>query len=126
MANFDAETLAAAGQIREIGFTTAGRQSGEPRQVTMWISTDGRRLFIRSGAGLERNWVRNLLASGRGVLHLGGRDIPVQARHVTDPSEARAVSGYVAAKYGSNFGPSAPDAPLQPGEQATFELLPDA
>src|SRR5690348_1609355 len=124
MASFDRETIAAAQAAREVQLTTWGRQTGQPHQGTIWIASDGERLYVRSGVGLGRNWARNALAGGRAVLHLAGQDIPAQVRHVTDPAEARAVSTYYAAKYGPDYGPSAPDEPLKPGEEATFELLP--
>jgi hypothetical protein len=125
MATFAAETLAAAAREREVELTTRGRVSGQPRRVTIWIWGDGQRLFIRSGGGMGRDWPRNLVTSGRGVLHLAGRDIPVRARHVTDPTEARAGVAMVNAKYHTSLQPSPADGPLSPAESATFELTPE-
>src|SRR3954454_2111072 len=87
MASFDPATVAAAQATREIQLTTWGRSTGQPHRGALWIPSAGERLFIRSGAGVGRNWVRNVLAGGRALLHLGGRDIPVRVRHVTDPTE---------------------------------------
>ena len=127
MSGFSPAVLAAAAREREVGLTTFGRRSGAPGRVTIWVSpsADGQRLFIRSGQGLRRDWPQNLLASGRGVLHVGGFDVPVAARHVTDPAEARAVTELVAAKYGAAADRAAPGAPPPPAESATFELVPD-
>ncbi len=125
MAGFDQDTLDAAAQEREVDLTTWGRKTGKPVRITLWIWGDGRRLFVRSGGGLSRDWPRNLLAKGRGILHLDGKDIPIRPRHVTDPLEARACSAMVVQKYGTGVQRSSGEEPLTPGEQASFELLPD-
>jgi hypothetical protein len=121
---FDEAMLALAAKQREIGFTTFGRRSGQEHRNILWLATDGRRLFIRSGKGLIRQWPRNLLAGGTGVLHLEGYDVPVRGRLVAEESEARDVSRRYHEKYGDAINPSAPDEPLTPGEQSTFELVP--
>ena len=104
--------------------TTTGRTSGKPRKVTIWITTDGERLYIRSGAGLGRDWPQNLVAKGEATLRLGGRDLDVTPRHVTDESEARSTSQLARKKYGSYVKPSKPGEPLTKGETAVFELIP--
>jgi len=123
---FRPDVIAAAAREREVWLSTYGRKSGKPRQVTVWISTDGRRLFVRSGGGLARHWPQNLLARDQGVLHLAAAEVPVRARHLSSPEEARAVSELVRRKYGWRVKRSRPGRPLTPGEQATFELLPDS
>jgi hypothetical protein len=80
---------------------------------------------VRSGQGVKRDWPRNVLANGRGILHVDGRDVPVRARHVTDPAEARAGAAMVQRKYAMASTGSAEGEPLTPGEQATFELTPE-
>jgi deazaflavin-dependent oxidoreductase (nitroreductase family) len=122
---FDPATVSAAETEREISLTTFGRKSGKPSRRIMWITTDGPRLYIRSGQGLVRDWPQNLLANGRAVLHIGDRDVPVRARHVSDPTEARASYAAVKRKYNVERNPSQGDEPLTPAEQATFELLPE-
>ncbi len=124
MAEFTPEMLEAAGKQREVQLVTTGRKSGEPRRVVIWLTIDGRRLFIRSGGGLTRHWPQNLLAGGPAALQLPTVEVPVRGRHVTDPGEARAISEYVARKYGASVRRSREGEPLTPGEQATFELLP--
>jgi len=125
MAAWDRETFELAMREREVDLTTYGRKTGQPRRMTIWIWGGDGRLFIRSGGGLGRDWPRNLLARNEGILHLAGRDIPVLARHVTDPAEARACTELVAAKYGPNVTRSGDPNTLTPGETATFELTPD-
>ena len=125
MAGFDRDVLEAAMQEREVELTTYGRRTGRLSRRILWIWGDGERLYVRAGGGLERDWPRNLLAHGRGVLHLAGRDVPVRARHVTDPVEARAGAGLISRKYGVVREPSPEGGPLLPAEEATFELTPD-
>jgi deazaflavin-dependent oxidoreductase (nitroreductase family) len=114
---------AAAGE-REVKLTTYGRKSGKPSDVTIWIVTDGNRLFIRSGQGMVRQWPQNLVARGEGLLHLGDLEVKVKPRRVTDPAEARASSALYTNKYGQAVKASKSDEPLTLGEQASFELIP--
>ncbi len=125
MTGWDRATLDAAAREREVELTTYGRATGKPSRVTLWIWGDGERLYLRSGGGMGRDWPQNILASGHGILHLAGRDIPVRARHITDAAEARAGAAMVNRKYETTNTPSATDEPLTPAEQATFELTPD-
>ena len=118
------EVLEAAAHQREVRLTTYGRKTGKPVRVTVWISTDGNRIFVRSGGGLRRHWPQNLMARGEALLELGRKSVKAKPRHVTDPDEARAVSQLVRKKYGFMVKASKPGGPLTQGEQATFELLP--
>ena len=124
MAAFSRDVLEAAGREREVRLTAPGRKTGKPRRVTIWITTDGDHLFIRSGGGMKRDWPQNLEAAGEGELGLGGLKVKVKARHVTEASQARAVSWLARTKYGSQIKPSQSNEPLTLGERATFELLP--
>ena len=124
MAAFSRDVLDAAAKEREVGLITRGRETGKPHRVTIWISTDGKRLYIRSGGGMTRDWPQNLAAAGEAELDLGGKKVKVKARHVTEPDEARMAAGLARAKYGPNVKASNPSEPMTAGEQATFELLP--
>lgn len=124
METFDPKVIASAGSEREVTLTTRGRKTGRPVGVTIWVSTDGERLFIRSGGGLHRQWPQNFLAQGEATLEVGGQKVTVRPRHVTDAAEARRISHVVREKYGSFVKPSQAGEPLTPGELATFELLP--
>ena len=124
MGSFGDDVLKAAAREREVRLTTIGRRSGKERRVTIWITTDGSRLYIRSGQGLRRQWPQNLLARNEGELQLRKLRVEVKPRLVTDPTQARAVSALYTKKYGSSVRASKPNQPLTPGEQATFELIP--
>lgn len=114
----------AAAQEKEVILTTYGRKTGKPRKVTIWIATDGKRLFIRSGQGFRRDWPQNLMARGESELRIGGQAVKVRPRHVLDAEETRAVSRLVRAKYGIIVKTSQGSEPLTDAEQATFELIP--
>ena len=122
---FDPSILDAAAREKEIELTTFGRKTGNPSRRIMWISVVGDRLYVRSGLGMTRDWPKNLQANGRAVLHLDGKEVPVRARHVTDPEEARAMHAPVKAKYDAERPSSKGDEPLTPSEQAVFELTPE-
>ena len=124
MAQLKSDFIEAAGREREVTLTTFGRKSGKEHRVTIWIVTDGSRVYIRSGQGFRRHWPQNLMARQQGGLRLGTTTITVEPRHVTDPAEARATSALYGPKYGASVKPSKPDQPLTPGEQASFELIP--
>jgi deazaflavin-dependent oxidoreductase (nitroreductase family) len=114
-----------AAEEKEVEFTTFGRKTGKPSRKIIWITNREGRLYIRSGLGLTRDWPQNLLANGRGILHVAGHDVPVKARHVTDPVEARAMHAPVKQKYNAERPSSTGNEPLTPSEQAVFELVPD-
>jgi deazaflavin-dependent oxidoreductase (nitroreductase family) len=121
VAGFAPHVLAAAATEREIELTTYGRRTGSAHRKVLWLSTDGTRLFVRSGGGPGRDWPRNLLARPEGVLHVGGHDVPVGARHL-DPAEARSVTELVIRKYGDAVQRAPEGSPPTPAERATFEL----
>jgi deazaflavin-dependent oxidoreductase (nitroreductase family) len=122
---FDPSLSATAATEKEVELTTFGRKTGAPSRRIMWITARDGRLYVRSGLGLDRDWPRNLLANGRATLHIAGQDIPVRARHVTDPAEARAMHAPIKQKYDAERPSSTGDEPLTPSEQAVFELTPD-
>ena len=124
VSTFSQDVIDAAKNDREVTFTTFGRKTGKPYDVTIFVVTDGHRLFIVSGQGMARQWPQNLAARGDGVLQLGGLAVHVKSRHVIDPGETRMVSELYGSKYGPRFGPPQPGEPPRLSEQATFELIP--
>jgi hypothetical protein len=124
MSTFNQDVIDAAKREREVRLTTFGRKTGKPSDVTIWVVTDGKRLFIRSGQGMVRQWPQNFVERGEAVLHLGNLEVKVKPRPLTDPSEARGSSALYTRKYGESVKASKPDEPLTLGEQASFELIP--
>jgi hypothetical protein len=125
MASFDPAVTAAVQAEREVELTTYGRITGAPSRRVLWAYGDDERVFVRSGGGLGRDWPRNLLANGRGILHVAGMDVPVRAVHLTDIEAARRAGHLGRAKYGENFRVTTGADDPAPGEQATFQLVPD-
>ena len=121
----DHDLVSAAATAPEVDLTTFGRKSGRPSRRTIWITTDAQgRMHIRSVLGVVRDWPQNLLANGRAILHVDGKDFPVVARHVTDRAELLASRDAVKAKYGAEVPTSQAGRPPTSPEQATFELVP--
>jgi hypothetical protein len=124
VSKFPSDVLEAVANEKEVRLTTYGRSTGKESSVTIWIVTDGDKVFIRSGQGLVRHWPQNLLKRPEGTLQLDGKAVRFKARHITDATEARSSSKLYGPKYGAFVKPSKEGDPLTPGEQAAFELLP--
>ena len=124
MSKFPSDVLEAVANEKEVRLTTYGRSTGKESSVTIWIVTDGHKVFIRSGQGLVRHWPQNLLKRPEGTLQLDGKAVRFKSRHITDAAEARNSSKLYGPKYGAFVKPSKEGDPLTPGEQAAFELLP--
>jgi deazaflavin-dependent oxidoreductase (nitroreductase family) len=125
VSQFPKDILQAIAMEPEVGLMTYGRKTGKESTVTVWIVTDGDKVYIRSGAGMKRHWPKNLLARPEGKLHMDGRLVAFRSRHVTNPREARHSSTLYDPKYGpSPVKPSRAGDVLTPGEQAAFELMP--
>jgi hypothetical protein len=122
---FSPELIEAARTEREAELTTYGRRTGRPSRRTLWFTTDGERIYVRSGGGMGRDWPRNLATVGRGVLHVAGRDVPVRSRQIADVDDARRVGRIIQAKYGPQVRVTSGDEEPTPGETASFELLPE-
>ncbi len=89
---------------------TTGRVSGEPRETEIWFAVDGDRLFILSGGGLEKDWVKNFQRHPQVRFRVGEAWVSGTARVVTDPEEEARARRMVSGKY-YGFDPDG-DAPL--------------
>ena len=124
MKQFPKDVLDLVANEKEVRLTTHGRKTGKESSVTIWVVTDGDKVYIRSGQGLKRHWPKNLLARPEGTLQLDGKVVQFKSRHISDPTEARHSSKLYGPKYGPTVKPSNESDPLTPGEQAAFELTP--
>jgi deazaflavin-dependent oxidoreductase (nitroreductase family) len=88
------ETIASAmtrGGIADV--TTTGRKSGRARRTEIYFHHFDDRYFLTGKAG-ARDWVANLNVDPEFTLHLKRgitADVPVVARHVTDPGERERI-----------------------------------
>lgn len=75
---------------RTIELTTVGRKTGLPRRIEIWwFHIDGR--FVITGTPGRRDWLANVVADPRVIVHIDGMDIPARARVVTDTEFRRRV-----------------------------------
>jgi deazaflavin-dependent oxidoreductase (nitroreductase family) len=76
-----------------VDITTTGRKSGLARRIEIWmVDVDGR--FFITGTSGPRDWLANLVAQPRLVVHLKRRrhvDLPAVATPVEDAEVRRAV-----------------------------------
>jgi len=80
--------------IQTVEITTIGRRSGQPRRIETWrYRADGR--YWLTGSPGARDWYANLLAHPEFTLHVGGLDLPVRGRPVTDPDERARIFGAI-------------------------------
>lgn len=76
----DREALASH---QTIDITTFGRQTGEPRRIEIWwFRVDDR--FVITGTPGRRDWLANLAADPRLIVHVDGLDLEATATLVDD------------------------------------------
>jgi deazaflavin-dependent oxidoreductase (nitroreductase family) len=88
----------------ECRLITTGRTSGEPREIRIWFSSNGDRVFLLSQDQERAHWVRNIVADPQVTLHIGQRAFSGVARVLdrSDPDDALARDTF-AAKYGTKY-----------------------
>ena len=92
----DARAIAAPEEIQ----LTTRRQDGTLRKTrTIWIVSDGDRVFIRSTNGRTADWFRAAITAGNGQVIAGGTTYDVVFRETKDGDLARVDAAY-RAKYG--------------------------
>ena len=69
--------------IRTIEISTVGRRSGRPVRIEIWWFHFERRFLITGTPG-PRDWLANLQADPRMIVHALGEDLPAIARPLTD------------------------------------------
>jgi deazaflavin-dependent oxidoreductase (nitroreductase family) len=80
MNRFDVDRLASQ---RTIDLTTFGRRTGLPRRIEIWwFHVDGR--FVITGTPGRRDWLANVNAHPKVVIHVDGLDLPATVRTITD------------------------------------------
>lgn len=83
-----------------IDLTTYGRTSGLPRRIELvFHAIDGRVILSGMPRARPRDWLLNIRAHPRVVLHLKGvvtADLPATAREITEPGERHQLLDRVA------------------------------
>jgi len=91
-----------------VDITTTGRRSGERRRIEIWmLDIDGR--FFITGTPGRRDWLANLAADPRLVVHLKRRahaDLQATATPLTDESIRRFVLEHPSAHWYRGQRPS--------------------
>lgn len=87
---------------------TIGRVSGEPRETEIWFGYERGMIYILSGGGLAKDWVRNFRKTPRVRFRVGETWVSGTARVVDDPLLAARIRRVVAGKY-YRFDPDGDD-----------------
>jgi hypothetical protein len=69
------------------------------RVIGIWAVVVERRVFVRSWSVKPRSWYRTFLEDPRGVIHIGGRELPVRAVRTRSERLKGAVSRAYLEKY---------------------------
>ena len=84
----DPELIDRLASTRTIEITTVGRLTGRRRRTEIWwFHVESR--FVITGTPGPRDWLANVQADPRLVVHALGQDLPASARPITDRSFRR-------------------------------------
>ena len=89
----DAAVRQALDQDTLIDITTTGRKTGRPQRIEIWFHHQDGQIFVTGNPG-RRGWYANLAVKPEFTWHFKQsvqRDIPAQARLITDQVERRSV-----------------------------------
>jgi hypothetical protein len=97
---FDAESIAALRDLREVTIETYGPK-GQPHRAIIWVVVDdSARALIRSWRGASARWYREAVSAARAALSFDDRTIPVRVEVANDSERIEACSRELLAKYG--------------------------
>lgn len=78
------------GRQRTIDLTTIGRKSGKPRRIEIWwFEVEGR--LVITGTPGRRDWLANVRADDRVVVHTNDWDVAARAVEIVDSEFRRLV-----------------------------------
>jgi len=89
---------------------TIGRVSGLPRETEIWFAWEDGAIYLLSGGGLAKDWIRNFRKSPAVRFRVGETWVSGTARVVEDPELDLRIRRVVAGKY-YGIDPNS-DAPL--------------
>lgn len=78
---------------------TIGRVSGQPRETEIWFGYERGMIYILSGGGLIKDWVRNFQKTPRVRFRVVDAWVSGTARVVDDPALEARIRRVVAGKY---------------------------
>jgi deazaflavin-dependent oxidoreductase (nitroreductase family) len=89
---------------------TTGRVSGQPRETEIWFAYENGMIYILSGGGLNKDWIRNFQKTPSVRFRVGETWVTGVASVVEDPELDQRIRRVVSGKY-YDFDPDS-DAPL--------------
>jgi deazaflavin-dependent oxidoreductase (nitroreductase family) len=98
--------------VTKLGYLeTIGRASGQPRETEIWFGYEDGTIYLLSGGGVAKDWIRNFRKTPRVRFRVDGVWVSGTARVVeNDPDLEMRIRRVVAGKY-YEFDPDG-DAPL--------------
>ena len=99
MAKFDADTLSALREAKEVAIRT---EKHPERAVTIWVAVADDEVFVRSVNGARGRWYRDLSAGGRATLEVAGYPVAVEAFAAREADAVDRASRALLAKYQSS------------------------
>jgi hypothetical protein len=99
MAKFDAGTLSALRDLREVAIRT---EKHADSAVVIWVVVADDEVFVRSVRGSKGRWYRDLVADGLATLEFSGRRLAVQAVPASDTDAIERASREFLRKYASS------------------------
>lgn len=88
------DTTAALGYLE-----TTGRRSGLPRETEIWWAQDEDRIYLLSGGGLDKAWIRNFQTTARVRFRVHDVWVSGRASVVDDPVQEFRARELLAARY---------------------------
>jgi deazaflavin-dependent oxidoreductase (nitroreductase family) len=83
--------------------TTTGRRTGRPHRIEIWYAPDGDTLYLLAGAGMESDWVQNLVADPAVLVEVDGAARAAHGRVLDDGPEAERARSLVFDKYAPRY-----------------------
>jgi deazaflavin-dependent oxidoreductase (nitroreductase family) len=87
---------------------TTGRVSGLPRETEIWFALEQGRLYILSGGGVAKDWIRNAQQRPDVRFRIGDTWLTGRFRIVTDAAEEMRARHLLGSKY-YGLTPDSPD-----------------
>ena len=83
----------------EVDIETSEGQGEPTHRTTIWAVVEDGDVYVRSLRGTRGRWYRELMASGEGVVHVGGDSYPVRAVQAADAESIERASEGLRGKY---------------------------